>query len=176
MDREKVLALLFEHLDSALPEAMYTSNFHLHRQINLLCALSQFELIFCHEIKKVMTNHFVWKDYHSCCVPSLSAFLFLLPPLLLLHKLCNSLVYGFVRLCPPIWNALSSSFLISVTAHVKPQLQEAILICSNPFQISTIPLVVTPSYVVYLTVFLQVLSSAILQDPRIKCLPINPHG
>lgn len=51
MEREKVLALLFEHLDPALPETMYTCHFHLHQQINLLFALSQTELVFCYEIK-----------------------------------------------------------------------------------------------------------------------------
>lgn len=51
MEREKVLALLFEHLDPALPEATYTCNFRLHQQINLLFALSQTELVFCSEIK-----------------------------------------------------------------------------------------------------------------------------
>lgn len=41
----------------------------------LIFALSQFELVRCCETKK-MTNHFIWKGCHSCCVPSLSAFLF----------------------------------------------------------------------------------------------------
>ena len=51
LDGEKVLALLFGHLDPALPEAIHTCNFHLHQQVNLLFALGQLELVFCHEIK-----------------------------------------------------------------------------------------------------------------------------
>lgn len=68
MERGQILAPLVEHLDPALPEAIQICNFHLHQQRHLLFAFSQFELVFCCEIKSDMTNHFVWKDCHSCWV------------------------------------------------------------------------------------------------------------
>ena len=51
MEREKVLAPLFEHLDRALPDVIYIRPFHLYQQIHSLFSLNQFELVLCHEIK-----------------------------------------------------------------------------------------------------------------------------
>lgn len=51
MEREKVLAPLFEHLDRALPDVIYMHPFHLYQQIRSLFSLNQFESVFCHEIK-----------------------------------------------------------------------------------------------------------------------------
>lgn len=126
-----------------------------------------------------MTNHFVWKDHHSCYIPLLSVFfcllvfvccLFSFSPLLFLYKLCKVPPLGLVHSLPLIWNT------VCFTAHIKFQSQEAIPIWSNPC--------CKPHHLLlhHLTLFMcqfiyqQVLSPNTLQNPRIKWFSINPHS
>lgn len=81
-----------------------------------------------------MTNHFVWKDSHSCSVPSVSAYFFSFASSASSTQTMQILftmalfICNYNLKCP-----LSSSFLISFTAHAKSQPQKAILIISNSY-------------------------------------------
>lgn len=93
-------------------------------------ALSHVELIFCHEIKRHDKSLYLERLSQLLGTVALSIFFFCFP-CFLYTKYANSLLYGCVHLLRQPAIPLSSSFLISFTAHVKSQPQEATPISSS---------------------------------------------
>lgn len=79
-----------------------------------------------------MTNHFVWKDHHSCSVPSVSAIFFFCLLSFLYTNYANSFLSGFAHLLHQ--SEMPSESLPHCPFRARPnsQSQKAILTLSNP--------------------------------------------